>query len=133
MDFQPIRHVASREQAEEISLLLQSLGMHVHIFRVAQAASAEQAARTHWVVSVEISRYTEAQHVLAEEEASRPAVVSAAPARLPGAQSDYAWVIGLALINIGVWSLMEQHGGSQNRDTLLQFGAIKSPLLRAGE
>jgi rhomboid protease GluP len=133
MDFQPIRHVASREQAEEISLLLQSLGMNVQIFQVTQDASAEQAARTRWVVSVELARYAEAQQVLAEEEASRPAVVSAAPAPLPGAQSDYAWVIGLALINIGVWSLMEQHGGTQNRETLLQFGAIKSPLLSGGE
>ncbi len=133
MDFQPIRHVASREQAEEVSLLLQSLGMNVQIFQVSQDASDEHAARIRWVISVELSRYAEAQQVLAEEEASRPAILSAAPAPMPGAQSDYAWVIGLALINIGVWSVMEQHGGSQNRDTLLQFGAIKSPLLRAGE
>ena len=133
MDFQPIRHVASREQAEEVSLLLQSLGMNVQIFQVSQAASDEHAARIRWVISVELPRYAEAQQVLAEEEASRPPIVPASPPPMPGAQSDYGWVIGLALINIGVWSIMEQHGGTQNRDTLLQFGAIKSPLLRAGE
>ena len=31
MPFQPLRHVASRQHAEDISLLLQSLGMEVHI------------------------------------------------------------------------------------------------------
>ena len=133
MDFQPIRHVVSREQAEDISLLLQSLGMNVQIFQVSQAASDEYATRIRWVISVELTRYAEAQQVLAEEEASRPPIVSAAPTPMPGAQSDYAWVIGLALINIGVWSIMEQHGGTQNRATLLQFGAIESPLLSAGE
>lgn len=133
MDFQPIRHVASREQAEEISLLLQSLGMNVQLFQVSQAASDEHDARIRWVISVELTRYAEAQQVLAEEEASHPRVVSVTPAPIPGAQSDYAWVIALALINIGVWSIMEQHGGTHNTETLLQFGAIKTPLLRAGE
>lgn len=132
MEFQPIRHTAGREQAEEVSLILESLGIKVQIFQVAREASTEHDNRFRWVVSVELPRYAEAQLVLAEEEASQTSIL-ADPDPRPGAQSDYSWIIGLALVNIGVWSVIEQNGGSQNRDILLRFGAITSPLLRAGE
>ena len=125
MPFQPLRHVTSRQHAEDISLLLQSLGMEVHI--------DEPAPQLEWVIWVESTRYAEAQRVLAEEEAALQAVAPATPGHSPERQGDFAWVIGLVLINIAAWAIIEQHGGTHDRDTLLRFGAIHTPLLRAGE
>ena len=71
MDFQPIRYVVSREQAEDISLLLQSLGMNVQIFQVSQAASDEYATRIRWVISVELTRYAEAHQGIEQARAKR--------------------------------------------------------------
>ena len=52
MPFQPLRHVASRQHAEDISLLLQSLGMEVHI--------DEPTPQAGWLIWVESSRHAEA-------------------------------------------------------------------------
>ena len=123
MPFQPLRHVASRQHAEDISLLLQSLGMEVHI--------DEPAPQAGWLIWVESSRHAEAQRVLAEEEAAAQAPTG--PVHTPGRSGDFTWVLGLALINIAAWAIMEQHGGTHDRHTLLRFGAVHSQLLYAGE
>ena len=123
MPFQPLRHVASRQHTEDISLLLQSLGMEVHI--------DEPTPQAGWLIWVESSRYAEAQRVLAEEEAAVQAPT--VPVHTPGQPGDFTWVLGLALINIAAWAIMEQHGGTHDRQTLLRFGAVHSQLLHAGE
>lgn len=125
MPFQPLRHVTSRQHAEDISLLLQSLGMEVHI--------DEPTPQLGWVIWVERSRYAEAQQVLAEEEAAVQVAGPATPAHSPERHGDFAWVIGLVLLNVAAWSIIEQDGGTHDRDTLLRFGAIHSSLLQAGE
>ena len=124
MPFQPLRHVTSHQHAEDISLLLQSLGMEVHI--------DEPTPQAGWLIWVESARsYDEARRVLAEEEAAAQTPV--APVHTPGRSGDFAWVLGLVLINIAAWAIMEQHGGTHDRHTLLRFGAVYSPLLYAGE
>ena len=124
MDFVPVRCVASRERAEELHLLLQSLGIEAFL------SFDEQAERGPWVIAVEAARHAEAQRLIDEEEAEPP------PAPLEPrreARSGLSWLDGLVLINVVIWWAMEQHGGSQNSATLLRFGAVTSALLAAGE
>lgn len=135
MPFQPIRSVTSQTQADEISLLLQSLGIEAQVF---QAVSYEPPVRTLWIVLVDTSQFAKAQQILAEEDTLLSPVSSVQTSSIMrSAQSDFSndlwWLLSLVLINIGIWWIMEQQGGSQQRTTLLQFGAITSPLLSAGE
>ena len=135
MPFQPIRSVTSQTQADEISLLLQSLGIEAQVFR---AVSYEPSVRTLWIVLVETSQFTKAQQILAEEDALLSPVSSVQTSSIMrGAHSDFSndlwWLFSLIPINIGIWWIMEQQGGSQQTTTLIQFGAITSPLLSAGE
>lgn len=134
MPFQPIRSLTNRTQADEILLLLQSLGIEVQVLR---AVFDEDGEQSRWVVLVEMSQYAKAQQVLAEEDALPPPVSPASTPMVVDARSDFSndlwWLLSLVLINIGIWWVMEQQGGSQDRATLVQFGAITSPLLSAGE
>ena len=124
MSFLPVRRVASRERAEELDLLLQSLGID------ARLSFDEQAERGPWVIEVEASHHAEAQRLIDEEEVE-PTPVLSEP--MLGARSGLYWVAGLVLINALVWWAMEQRGGSQDHATLLRFGAVNSALLAAGE
>ena len=143
MPFQAICSVSSRTQADEISLVLQSLGIDVRVFHAGQTAQAVQAVsdesgeHSRWLVLVETSQSAKARQVLAEEEALSPLVSSTPRPMMSSTQrdvlNDLLWLFGLVLINIGIWSMMEHYGGSQNRTTLLQFGAITSVRLSAGE
>lgn len=134
MPFQPIRSVTNRTHADEILLLLQSLGIEVQVVRAAPDADGEPSR---WVILVEVSHYAKAQQVLAEEDALPSPGSPASPPIGANARRDFSharwWLLSLVLLNIGIWWGMEQQGGSQDRATLVQFGAITSPLLRAGE
>ncbi len=125
MNFLPVRCVASRERAEELDLLLQSLGIDVRLF------FDEQAEQGPWVIAVEAARQAEAQQVIDEEEVVAPTLAPLEP--VLGARARLYWIAGLVLINTLIWWAMEHRGGSQNHATLLHFGAIKSELLAAGE
>lgn len=124
MRFRPVKYVTSRDRAEELHLLLQSLGIDAHVLFDAQAEYGP------WVIEVETARYAEAQRLIDEEE-EEP--TPAPPESMLEAHSGLHWVIGLMLPNAVIWWVMEQAGGSEDSATLLRFGAVTSSLLAAGE
>lgn len=124
VSFLPVRWLASRKQAEELSLLLQSVGIEVRV------SFDEQMERAPWVIAVEAARQAEARRMIDEEDAQP---LPAPPEPLLGVHSRLSWVVGLVLVNVVIWWVTAQHGGSHRATTLLHFGAVTSSLLAAGE
>lgn len=57
------------------------------------------------------------------------------PASLPPLDSplNYLLVFAIIALNMFMFFLLEKHGGSENHKTLLNFGAITTPLVQMGE
>ena len=116
--------VAEKSQAEEIALILASAGIGSHL------SLRKENPTSPWVVEVETDRLLEAQQLITEDEPPRP---SPPPEQQLGVHSSPSWIAGLIIINMTVWWVLEQNGGSHNSTTLLRFGAIRSLLLADGE
>ena len=116
--------VAEKGHAEETALILASAGIH------SQLSLRRENPTSRWVIEVEVARLSEAQQIIREEAASRPSI---APELRLGEKSSLSWIAGLITINMVVWWLLEQDGGSQESATLLRFGAIRTLLLVDGQ
>jgi membrane associated rhomboid family serine protease len=118
-----LTRVASAARADELCLLLQSLGIAaVHETAVWHNGGPQRE----WRVLVPAADLARAQRVLAEEPAPSP--VEPRPEGRPG----FFWVVGLIVANVCAWLALEGTGGSESRANLIRFGAAHGPSILAG-
>ena len=120
----------TRREAEELRLVLTSQAIDA---RVLPLVLVDPDASRGWAVHVPTERLAEAQRILDEERTEQRlrALRDRPPPEVP--RPGFYWVVGLMLVNLGVFSLMERAGGSEAHRVLLRFGASQAQLLRAGQ
>lgn len=129
------------QEADELNLTLQSLGIEVLIEPL---PPPPEGSIKHWSVKVAENHWREAQAILVEDAKSkrRPKQkLSPTPIRQPnpiiiGTQDHTPglyWVIGLIIVNSLIFWLMEVNGGAMSRSVRYRFGASYAPKLLHGE
>jgi rhomboid protease GluP len=88
-----------------------------------------------WQIEVDAARAEEAAALIEASTLPSPAAPPPEPIpdALPGEGAGLYWVVGLLMINLLVWWIMEGSGGSEERDVLLRFGAITTPAIKDGQ
>jgi len=127
-----VLRVASEDEAQGFAFTLGSVGLKAKALHVWEAEG--RTPGWHWAVLVPAEEEERARKILAEEHppgkliplhsAERPREVKRPPVY---------WTVGLAVVCLLVWLAMEGSGGSQDRGTLLRFGASHAPSVLGGE
>lgn len=144
MHFVELEAALSEDEARTLGLVLASAAV-IYRLRPASHEDPESAAGDHplparaggvrWSLAVASRQVDQARALIAEERANAAPDEGREPAPEPqlGATSPLAWVVGLILVNVGVWQALEHAGGSTRHDVLKRFGAITTEALQAGE
>ena len=127
-----VLRTSSEEEARGFAFTLGSVGLKARALQVWEAEGDRPG--WHWAVLVPAAEEERAREILAEEHppgqviplhsAERPREVKRPPV---------FWTVGLAVLCFLVWLAMEGSGGSQDRSTLLRFGASHAPAVLTGE
>jgi rhomboid protease GluP len=129
----PVRRTFTRARAEELLFVLESVGIAAWVRHDPVGALGPYL--------IEVSGYqaaAEAERQLRELDDERD--VERSKAELPppveptvGANAGAYWIVGLILANALTFWALEHSGGSEHHPTLLTFGAIRTPLVLAGQ
>ncbi|PIE18526.1 MAG: hypothetical protein CSA65_04370 [Proteobacteria bacterium] len=129
----PVRRTFTQARAQELLFVLESVGIAAWVRHDPVGALGPYL--------IEVSGYqaaAEAERQLRELEDER--ADARAKAELPppiepavGANAGAYWIVGLILANALTFWALEHSGGSEHHPTLLSFGAIRTPLVLAGQ
>ena len=125
MAYVELTRVAQRRRADELCFVLRAVGIAT---RLEAVVATNGRTQRHWSVRVPEETLERARSVLDEEQSEGPAEPPEQRRHAP-----FYWVAGLIVVNICVWTILEGSGGSEQRETLLRFGAAHAPSIRAGQ
>lgn len=128
MTYEFLTETATRGRADAVILLMQSIGIEARY--VPDDGAGRQG------VVVEAERFDDARRALADDkrEAAERLMGQRAGHELTLGAASSAWWVGLLVVtNVAIWFLMQRAGGSTDHGVLLAFGAIRTPLLEAGQ
>ncbi len=135
MSARELARFASQREAEEVAFTLQAAGIETELVPI-----PGDNGSPHFALHCDERELDRATAILAEEgkdELSRARTrrdaESLARGELAVRRRPFYWVVALAVANLAAFIALEGRGGSENRATLLRFGASHAPSLRRGE
>ena len=127
-----VLRLPTEAEARGLEFTLRSVGVRARALHVWEAEG--EAKGWHWAVMVPEEQANRAREILAEERPLAdviPLPVSAE--RQQEKRPPLYWAIGLAVACLAVWLVLEGSGGSEERETLLRFGASHAPTVFSGQ